>query len=128
MSVVRRGMMKAALRSLAMCVGLCLTGLAIASPVAFAEGSSALGGTGESSLESPLVVTEALPLFGDEAISNVEAARRTSPEAVAEREESPTKYEGLDTEEAAKLAGEVFPGVVDQSAGGPPPLPEGQHI
>jgi RHS repeat-associated protein len=121
-------MMKAALRSLAMCVGLCLTGLAIASPVAFAEGSSALGGTGESSLESPLVVTEALPLFGDEAISNVEAARRTSPEAVAEREESPTKYEGLDTEEAAKLAGEVFPGVVDQSAGGPPPLPEGQHI
>ena len=56
MSVVRRAMMKAALRSLAMCVGLCLTGLAIASPVAFAEGSSALGGTGGSSLGSPLVI------------------------------------------------------------------------
>ena len=56
MSVVRTAMMKAALRSLAMCVGLCLVGPVIATPVAFAEGSSALGGTGGSSLGSPLVI------------------------------------------------------------------------
>jgi hypothetical protein len=63
MSVVRRAVMKAALRSLAVCTGLCLMGLAIASPVAFAEGPSALGGTGSSLVESPLVVPEAQGLL-----------------------------------------------------------------
>ena len=120
--------MQAAIKSLAICIGLCLMGVAVAAPVAFAEGTAALGGTGGSPLESPLVVPETLPLIGDEAVSNVEEARRASPETVAEREESQTRYKGLDAEEGAKLAGEVFPGVVDQLAGGPPPLPEGQHI
>ncbi len=128
MSVVRRAMMRAALRSLVVCMGFCLMGLAIASHAAFAEGSSALGGTGGSSFESPLVVPGAQGLLGGVGVSEAEEARRDSPEAVVSRQESGTKYEGLGAEEAAKLAGEVFPAVVGRPAGGLPPLPEGQRI
>jgi RHS repeat-associated protein len=128
MSVVRKAMMKAAPISLAVCMGFCLAGLAFASPVAFAEGSSALGGTGGSPLESPLVVPEGLPLLGEQSVQEIEEARRASPEAVIARQESQTKYEGLSAGEASKLAGEVFPGVVDNPAGGLPQLPEGEHI
>jgi RHS repeat-associated protein len=128
MSVVRRAMMRAALGSLAVCVGFCVMGMAVASPAAFAEGSSTLGGTGGSSRESPLIVPEAQSLLGGEGVSEADEARRDSPEAVAAREASQTKYEGLSTEEAAKLAGEAFPAIVDHAAGGLPPLPEGQHV
>jgi hypothetical protein len=128
MSVVRRAMVKAALKWLAVCMGFCLTGLAIASPVAFAEGSSALGGTGGSPFESPLVVPEAQSFLGSEGVNGAEEAQRTSPEAVLSRQQSQTKYEGLDTVEAAKLAGEVFPGVVDHPGGGLPQMPGGQRI
>jgi RHS repeat-associated protein len=120
--------MKAAIKSLAICIGLCLMGLAVAAPVAFAEGTAALGGTGGSPLESPLVVPEAELLLGGETVSNVEEARRASPEATVARQESQTKYEGLGAEEASKLAEETFPGIVDHPAGGLPQLPEGQRI
>jgi hypothetical protein len=126
MSAVRRAMMQAALRSLAMCVGLCLTGLAVASPVAFAEGSSTLGGTDPSSLGIPLV-TAGSPTEGEQ-LQTQEEARRSNPEAVAEREASRTEFEGLDAEQAAKVAGEAFPELVDEPAGGPPKLPSGQSI
>ena len=106
----------------------CLAGLAMSVPAAFAEGSSALGGTGSSSLENPLVVPQAQSLLGSQGVSEAEEARRDSPEAAAAREASQTKYEGLSTEEAAKLAGEAFPAIVDRPAGGLPALPEGQHI
>jgi hypothetical protein len=49
-------MMKAALM---IYIGLCLIGLAIAAPFAFAEDSAALGSTHGSLLESPLIVPEA---------------------------------------------------------------------
>jgi hypothetical protein len=55
-------------------------------------------------------------------------ARLDSPEAVAEREASRTRFEGLDAQRAAKVAGEVFPGVLDEPAGGPPRLSAGQSI
>ncbi len=101
---------------------------ATASHVAFAGGSSALGGTGGSPLESPLVVPEGVSLLGGQSVHEAEEARRASPEAAVARQESQTKYEGLDPEEAAKLAGEVFPEMVDHPAGGLPQLPEGQSI
>ncbi len=128
MSVVRMAMTKAALKWLAVFMGFCLMGLAILSPVAFAEGSSTLGGAGGSPLESALVVPDGLSLLGGQSVREAEEARRASPEATVARQESQTKYEGLGAEEALKLAGEVFPGVVDHPAGGLPQLPEGQHI
>jgi len=110
------------------CLVFALVGLVLCAGTASAEGLSALGGAGSSPLESPLVVPEALPLVGGEAIGDAEEARRTSPEAAVTRAESQTRYEDLDDAEAAKLAGEVFPAMVDQAAGGPPQLPAGEHI
>ena len=52
----------------------------------------------------------------------------TNPEAVLAREESRTKYEGLSGGRAAALAREVFPAELNDVAGGPPPLPEGERI
>ncbi len=128
MGVVRRAMTKAAIKLLAVCVGFCLIALALASPVAFAEGSPVLGGAGASPLQSPLVVPEAELLLGGEAVSNAEEARRASPEAAVARQESQTKYAGLGAEAASKLAVEAFPGIVNHPAGGLPQLPEGQRI
>ena len=110
------------------CVVLALVGLALCAGPASAKESSSLGGIGGSPLENPLVVPEALPLLGGEAVSNVEEARRASPEAAVARQDSQTQYHGLSAGEASKLAGEMFPGVVDHAAGGPPQLPEGQRI
>ena len=87
-----------------------------------------LGGTGGAPLESPLVVGEAQSLVGGEGVAAAEEAHRDSPEAVVAREESQTKFDHLDREQAAKLAAEVFPKLVDDPAGGPPRLPDGQKL
>jgi YD repeat-containing protein len=63
-----------------------------------------------------------------EQVRAAEEAALASPTAVAKREESQTKYEGLSGEAAEKLAGEVFPGMIHDLAGGPPSLPAGQRI
>ena len=57
-----------------------------------------------------------------------EAAKRDSPEAVVAREASRTKFEGLNAGQAASVAGEAFPAVVDDPAGGPPKLLAGKSI
>ena len=119
--------MSTAWRSVSACVVCVLVGLALCAGAASAEGFSVSGG-GASSFESSLVVPEAQVLLGGEAVSNAEEARRVSPEVVVARQESQTEYEGLGADEAARLTGEVFPGVVDHPGGGPPALPEGQHI
>ncbi len=64
----------------------------------------------------------------DEQSHASEEAKLANPNGVAEREASRTKFEGLDTEAAIKLAGEVFPAVIDDPAGGPPTLPAGESI
>jgi hypothetical protein len=63
-----------------------------------------------------------------EQVKAEEEARRANPEAVAEREASGTAYEGLSPEAAQKLVGEDFSGLVDDPAGGPPRLAEGQRV
>ena len=110
------------------CLTCFLAAFALCTATAAAEGATALGGTGASPLESPLVVPGGLSLSGGQSVEDAEEARRASPEATVAREESQTKYEGLGAAEAAKLAEEVFPEVVDHPVGGPPPLPEGEHI
>lgn len=113
------------------CLACALVGLALGAGyagAASAEESTVLGGIGSSPLESPLVVPEAQALLGGESVSDVEEARRLSPEAVAARIASATAYEGLSAEQAAKQAEESFPGLIDHPAGGPPQLPAGQTI
>jgi hypothetical protein len=57
-----------------------------------------------------------------------EEASLSAPEAVARREASRTKYEALTAESAASVDREAFPSLVDEPAGGPPVLPEGQRM
>ena len=121
--------MRVALRSLLVCVlGVVLVGLSFA-PGAIAQESPG----GEISLEqslsgAPLVAPAAEPLLGGEQQQLAEEARHDNPEAVAEREASRTAFEGLDPAQAAKLARETFPHLVDDPAGGFSQLPAGQRI
>jgi RHS repeat-associated protein len=64
---------------------------------------------------------------GEQALA-VEEAKLSTPEAVAAREESQTRYEGLDSEQAMKVASESFPAVISEQDGGPPQLPAGEQI
>jgi DNA-binding beta-propeller fold protein YncE len=114
-------------RLLAVCLVLCcVTGLA-ASPVALGEGSSSGEGSGASSSLGGGLVTPGSPTEGEQAQA-ADEAKRSSPEAVAAREESQTKYENLNGEQAARVTREAFPAVVNEPAGGPPKLPAGQRI
>jgi RHS repeat-associated protein len=121
--------MKAGLLSLVACLACCVTGLACSPVTAFGEeGSPSVEGSGSSSssLGSPLV-TSGSPTQSEQAQA-AEEAKLANPDAVAEREASQTRYEGLSGEAAEKLAGEAFPTVIDEQAGGPPKLPAGQQI
>jgi RHS repeat-associated protein len=118
---------KALRESALACLACVLVVLGWSSAPAYAEGS-ALGGTGASSLESPLVVPEVDQLLGGQPAREAEEARQASPEAVAEREASQTAYEGLDAAEASKLAERVFPEMVTRPDGGLPALPEGASV
>jgi RHS repeat-associated protein len=64
---------------------------------------------------------------GEQALAVAEA-RLATPDAVAAREESQAKYEGLDSEQAMKVASEAFPAVISDQGGGPPQLPAGEQI
>jgi YD repeat-containing protein len=55
-------------------------------------------------------------------------AKLDSPEAVSLREESRTKFESLDPEQAEKAASEAFPALVNEPAGGAPKLPASERI
>ena len=63
-----------------------------------------------------------------EQLKAEQEAKLTNPEAIAVREESRTKFSGLDNEQASKVDGEAFSAVIDEPDGGPPRLPEGQSI
>ncbi len=119
--------MKAGLLSLVACLVCCTVGLAVSPVSALGESSGPAEGSGaSSSLGGSLVIAES-PTEGEEVQAQREA-KLSSPEAVAAREASRTKFENLDTEQAAKVAGEAFPAVIDEPAGGPPRLPAGQSI
>ncbi len=109
------------------CVACALVGLALGAAPAFGEELAASGGSSVSPLGRQLVVPEAQPLLGEEAASNAEEASLASPEAVAAREESQTKWEGLDATEAAELAEQAFPEVIRHADGGLE-LPEGDGV
>ncbi len=116
-------------RSLMVLVACCAAGVVGSPAGASGEESSSTGSGSSLSLAgSPLVVSGVQPLDEGQQAQGAEEARLSNPEAVEAREASQTSHEGLDPEEAATLAKESFPGVVDHPAGGPPQLPEGQHV
>ncbi|MGC2659546.1 MAG: hypothetical protein WA324_16435, partial [Bryobacteraceae bacterium] len=63
-----------------------------------------------------------------EQLQAQEDATRRAPGAVAARKASRTKFENLSNEQAIRLAGEIFPAVIDDPDGGPPALPAGERV
>jgi hypothetical protein len=117
-----------ALRWLAGCAVCCAAAALVLAPgVALGEGPSSGEGSGAPSPLGDALVTSGSPVQGEQ-MQAAEEAQLANPEAARIREESRTKFEGLDGEAAAQVAGEAFPQLVDESAGGPPKLPAGQSI
>jgi Domain of unknown function (DUF6531) len=79
-----------------------------------------------SPLVGSLVIPES-PLASEQTGAS-EQANMTSPTSVARREVSRTEFAGLAAPQAAAVAAEAFPKVIDEQAGGPPELPAGQQI
>jgi len=114
-------------RRLAVCLLCCGAGPAVSPVVALGASSPSAEGSGASSpLSGSLVVPGSLT--GGEEARAAEEAKRDNPEAVAAREASQTKYEGLDGEAQANVASEADPRAIDSPGGGPPALPSGQSI
>jgi RHS repeat-associated protein len=88
----------------------------------------AFGGEASSPIGGPLVVPEVQPLDGDQQVAAQQQSVAMNPENVAAREASSTRFEGLDGEQAVRLAGEAFPSLVDEPADGQPQLSEGERI
>jgi YD repeat-containing protein len=90
-----------------------------------AGAASVAGGLGPGALASPLGTGGESSL--DEGAGQQAAAEvvLTSPEAVASREASQTKYENEDQAQAQQTLGEAFPAVIDRQDGGPAPLAAG---
>ncbi len=107
-----------------MCLLVC-AGLAGWSPVASDAASSSSGG---SPLEGSLIVSGLQPLDGGAQAQEEKEAQRNSPEAAMTREASETTFEGLSAEQATKIAGEAFPKLIEEPAGGAPTLPAGETV
>ena len=128
--VVMRAAGVRAARSLAALTACCV--VAFAGWATGARGEALLSSTepGGSSLSiaNALVVPGVQSLDGGQQAQNAGEAQRSNPEAVAEREASRTRFEGLSGAQAREVAPVAFPGVVDRVSGGPPQLPAGQKI
>jgi RHS repeat-associated protein len=118
--------MRFGVRRLVACLACIGAGFAISPVTTLGASSSSVEGVGASSSLSGALVTPSSPAQGEQTQAG-EHAKLTSPEAVTAREASRTKYEGLNPGQAAKLAGEVFPDVIDRPAG-TLQLPAGQQV
>ena len=123
---------KAGLGSLIACLACCIVGLAVSSGVVFGQGTSLVGQPSSGGAGVSLLFTSSLAVPGSptevEQLQAQEEAKWRAPGAVAERKASRTKFENLTNEQAIRLAGEMFPAVIDDPDGGPPALPVGERV
>jgi hypothetical protein len=119
--VNRRGLLGcvSAWRRFVLCLA-CVVGLWVG-PASVSDAASLAGGSATSPITSPLGVGGEEALESDEAQQAAQEALRSSPEAVAAREESTTKYVGENAQQAAKTLEEAFPAVITEQDGGPGP-------
>jgi hypothetical protein len=108
--------MRVAVRSLLVCVLVCVLGSFLASGALAGETLTGEALAGSSILGGSFATPEMQLLDGGEQVRAAAEARRVSPGAVVAREESQSKYVGLNGADAAKLAREAFPAVIGESA------------
>src|ERR1700691_2530579 len=108
----------------------CVVGVIGAPALAFGEAPSspAVPGSSSSLVGSSLVVQGVQSLDEGQQAQNASEAQLSNPEAVAEREASRTRFEGLGPEQARAEAAAAFPNAGDTRGGGLPPLPTGEKI
>ncbi len=104
-----------------------LCGVGLFSSVAADADSLSSPGEGDGGLLSGSLVVSGSPAEREQLRAEREA-KLNSPEAVAAREESRTKYEGLNPEADATVSQEAYPNLMTTPAGGPPSLPAGQSL
>jgi RHS repeat-associated protein len=92
------------------------------------QGEGSGQGLGGSGFVSQLLIPGGEVLLGSEQLQLVREARHANPEAFAARERSRGAFADLDATQAMRVAGEAFPRVIDESAGGPPQLPAGTRV
>ena len=119
--------MKAGLLSLVACLGCWMATAVVAPGGALAEGAlPAEAGGGASLSLGGALVTPGSPTEAEQREAQ-EQTKLANPGAVIEREASRTEYEGLNAEHAATVASELFPVLLDESAGRPS-LPAGASV
>jgi hypothetical protein len=91
-------------------------------------GRTGLGGRRARLGRSPIRLWCPAPRAKLNSLKNAQEAKLANPEEAKLREESRTKFENLNPEQAAKADGEAYPAVIDEPDGGPPRLPAGQSI
>ncbi|HEX5853552.1 MAG TPA: hypothetical protein VFY36_10715, partial [Solirubrobacteraceae bacterium] len=80
----------------------------------------------DASIAGPPMASSAL--FGNEGARLVRQARRSDPRAVAARAAARSSFAGLTPDRAAIVAKAAFPDLIEDPAGGAPPLPAGARI
>lgn len=114
--------MRLSLRLLVVCAGCGLASLAGWPAGAWAEAPPSSGSLLSLSAD-PTTVEGVQVLAGGS-----EESAPLGPEASRLNTESEALYEGLSSSASAALATRVFPSVLDEAAGGPPPLQPGQTL
>ncbi|HEY4811466.1 MAG TPA: SMP-30/gluconolactonase/LRE family protein [Solirubrobacteraceae bacterium] len=118
--------MSSAVRRFAACQSLCIA-LTWCS-VSASQASVLPDGSSSNPIAAALVVPDVQLLDEGQQLGTVEEALRDSPEAVAARSASRTRFERLGLQQAAEAAKAAFPELMSEPAGGPPRLPGGQKI
>ncbi|HTA12020.1 MAG TPA: DUF6531 domain-containing protein, partial [Solirubrobacteraceae bacterium] len=109
-------------------VGVCAFAAPYTGLAAGDAASTGMSGEGSGGLlaSGPLVVPGS-PMEAQQRQAAIEATR-ADPAAVAARVVSASKFEHLSTAQAATVAREAFPRVVEDPAGGVPRLPAGESV
>jgi YD repeat-containing protein len=118
--------MRLDLRRLAVAVLLCVGFWG--SLVSVSTASVVPPGGSASVLSGALVVPDVQSFDENQQVWDALEARRSTPEAFVAREVAQTAYEHLNAAQARRLVARVFPGLIDEPAGGAPSLPADEKV
>jgi streptogramin lyase len=120
--------MRSTLRSLLVPGLVALGGSALIAAPVTAEGALGASGASSSPLAGPLVTPSVDQLLRGEGARAARQARRSNPEAIAQRRASRSKFEGVGQPVITGEARRAFPELIEQTAGGVPTLAHGEQI
>lgn len=121
--------MRSMLRSLLVSVlGVVLAGASLAGISPAAQRPGGTPSPEGAALAGPLVISSLDELLGGQQSQAARTARRSAPDAVAQRQAARFGLEDLSPAAAAGAVRSAFPELIEQPAGGVPKLASGAHI